>query len=67
MNKLYFQNQVLTPYKKEDLDIANQITVNSEIASTKLIFFRFALWSLIFSIFIIPVSLVTSLLMYRNL
>ena len=63
MNRVYFQDQIQTPYKREDLDIANQIILNSEIASTKFTFFRFALWILIFSIFITLVSLLISLIL----
>ncbi|MEQ8754577.1 MAG: DUF5706 domain-containing protein [Coleofasciculus sp. G1-WW12-02] len=62
MNRLYFQNQVQTPYRKEDLDIANQITINSEIASTKFMLFRICLWLLIFSIIAIFIFLLISFL-----
>jgi hypothetical protein len=66
INRLYFQNQIHTPYGKEDLDIAHQITINSEITSRKFSFFRFALWLLIFSILAIPISLLVSLLLYQQ-
>lgn len=66
MNRLYFESKVPKPYKKEDLDIASQITINSEIASTKFMFFRIALWLLIFSIFIVLISLLIAILVYRN-
>jgi len=67
MNRLYFEDKVQKPYRKEDLDIASQITINSEIASTKFMFFRIALWLLIFSILVVPISLLISLLVYRKL
>ncbi|MEG5036245.1 Pycsar system effector family protein [Microcoleus sp. AT3-D2] len=66
MNRLYFEGTVQKPYRKEDLDIASQITINSEIASTKFRFFRIALWLLIFSIFIVLISLVIAILIYRK-
>ncbi|MEG5063079.1 DUF5706 domain-containing protein [Microcoleus sp. B3-A4] len=66
MNRLYFEGKVQKPYRKEDLDIASQITINSEIASTKFMFFRIALWLLIFSIFIVLISLLIAILVYRN-
>ncbi len=66
MNRLYFEGKVKKPYRKEDLDIASQITINSEIASTKFMFFRIALWLLIFSIIIVIGSLIIALLIYRK-
>ncbi|MBN3876707.1 MULTISPECIES: hypothetical protein [unclassified Nostoc] len=67
MNRLYFDNQVQIPYRKEDLDIANQIIINSEITSIKFIFFRIALWHLIFSIITIGFSLLISVLLHSKL
>ncbi|HEY9296009.1 MAG TPA: Pycsar system effector family protein [Phormidium sp.] len=67
LNRLYFESTIPTPYKKEDLDIAKQITINSEIAAKKFDFFRIGVWLLILSILIIPISLVISLLIYRKL
>jgi hypothetical protein len=67
LNRLYFQNQIPKPYIKEDLDIAHQITINSEIASIKFSFFTFALWLLIISILAILVSLLVNLLLYHSL
>jgi hypothetical protein len=67
MNRLYFENQIQTPYRKEDLDIADEITINAEIASRKFIFFRVALWLLVFSILDISVSLLVSLLLQHRL
>jgi hypothetical protein len=66
MNRLYFEGKVPKPYKKEDLDIASQITINSDIASRKFMFFKMALWLLIFSIFIVLISLVIAILIYRK-
>jgi hypothetical protein len=67
INKLYFEDQIKLPYKKEDLDLANQIIINSEIASIKFRFFVIALWSLIFSFLVIPLSLGSALIAYRSL
>jgi hypothetical protein len=67
MNEFYFEDKLPKPYKKEDLDIASQITINSEIASTKFAFFRIALWLLILSILTIPISNLISLVIYRKL
>jgi hypothetical protein len=67
INRLYFENSIPTPYKKEDLDIAKQITINSRIAATKFDFFRTGVWLLIVSFLVIPISLVISLLIYRKL
>jgi len=66
INRLYCGGKVQKPYKKEDLDIASQITINSEIASTKFRFFRRALWLLILSIFTVLISLVITILIYRK-
>lgn len=67
INRLYFENNIPTPYKKEDLDIANEITINSKIAATKFDFFRIGVWLLILSILAIPISLLISLLIYQKL
>jgi hypothetical protein len=67
INRLYCEGKSIKPYRKEDLDIANQITINAEIASKKFMFFRAALWSLIFSILVTPASLFISLLIYRKI
>lgn len=67
INRLYFEDSIPTPYKKEDLDIAKEITINSKIAATKFDFFRIGVWLLILSILAIPISLVISLLIYRKL
>lgn len=63
MNKLYFDNKLQTPYKKEDIDIANQIVINSQIASVKFAFFRVALWFLIGSFLVVFISGILSFLM----
>ncbi len=67
MDKFYFEDKIPKPYKKEDLDLANQITINSEIASTKFSFFRIALWLLILAILVVPISGFLSLIIYRKL
>jgi hypothetical protein len=67
MNKFYFENKIPTPYKKEDLDLASQITINSEIASTKFAFFRIASWLLILAILAVPIVGFLSLIIHRKL
>jgi hypothetical protein len=67
LNRLYYAVQTNTPPKKEDLDIANQITINSEIAFLKFKIFTFALYFLIFSIITIPICMLISLIVYRRL
>jgi hypothetical protein len=66
VSRLYFANKILPPYKKEDLDIANQIVINSEIAAIKLKLFIAVVWTLIFSFLAIPASLLISLLLYQK-
>jgi uncharacterized membrane protein len=62
LNRLYFDNQISLPYKKEDLDIAGQIVINSEITFLKVKFFVVSLWLLIASIIIIPIPVVANLI-----
>jgi hypothetical protein len=54
MNEFYFDRSIQLPYKKEHLDIASQIVINSEIALIKFKLFTISLWLLIFSFFSIP-------------
>ena len=58
LNHLYLKNQRQILYNKEDLDIANQIVINSEITSLKFKLFVVALWLLIISLIIIGIFLV---------
>ena len=67
MNKLYFENQLSVPYKKEYEDIAAQITINAEIAFLKFQIFTYAVYVLIASILVIPFSILTNLIIYRSL
>ena len=67
VNRLYYENKILLPYKKEDLDIASQIVINSEIASIKFKLSIAVVWTLILSFFVIPISLLTSILLYQKL
>lgn len=67
IDKLYFGNKLKKPYSKECEDLAGQITINSKIASTKFQLFKASLWFLILSIFITPISLILSLLIYGKL
>lgn len=62
IDKLYYDGKVSKPYKKEDLDLTSQITINSEIASTKFEFFRIALWFVIIAIIVAPASHLLSLI-----
>ncbi|BAY45969.1 hypothetical protein SAMD00079811_35760 [Scytonema sp. HK-05] len=67
LNKHYFKNEITKPYTKEYEDIAEQITINSEIAFLKFQVFIYAIYILIASILVIPVSVVISLVIYRKL
>ncbi len=67
LNKHYFAGTINTPYKKEYEDIAGQITINSEIAFLKFQIFTYAIYILIISIIIIPISTLISLIIYRSL
>lgn len=67
LNQHYFDGQLNTPYKKEYEDIAGQITVNSEIAFLKFQIFTYAIYTLIFSILVIPLSVLVSLIIHRSL
>lgn len=67
MNNAYFTPPITQPYKKEYLDIANQIVINSQITMLKFQFFIKAVWSLIISIIIIPLTLLFSLIIYRHI
>ncbi|PSB19888.1 hypothetical protein C7B65_09445 [Phormidesmis priestleyi ULC007] len=67
MNRLYFDDQIKLPFRKEDLDVVSQTIVNSEIASIKFKFFTASLSILILSFFVTPISLLISLLLYRSL
>lgn len=62
MDEFYFDGKIPKPYKKEDLDLASQITINSEIASTKFAFFRQALCLLMLAIFVTLISSFVSLI-----
>lgn len=61
MNRLYFDSQIQPPYRKEDLDLASQIIINSEIASIKFKFFAGSLWILILSFLATPILILLSL------
>jgi hypothetical protein len=67
INNSYFNGSINQPYKKEHLDITNQIITNSQIAIIKFSLFTKAIWILILSILVIPMSLVFSLIVYRHL
>lgn len=67
VNENYFDSRIAKPYRKEDLDIASQIVINSDITCLKFLFFRVSTWLLVLSI-VIPLLLCTlSLIVYRRL
>ena len=66
LNEYYFDNRIAKPYPKEDLDIASQIVINSDITWTKFSFFRVSAWLLLLSI-VTPLILCTlSLIIFRK-
>ncbi|MEA5528800.1 hypothetical protein VB638_04220 [Dolichospermum sp. UHCC 0684] len=69
LNKPYFKGSVdITKEEyKEYKDIAEQITINAEIAFLKFEVFTYAIKVLIASILIIPCSMLISLVIYRRL
>lgn len=67
INNSYFDGSLNQPYKKESLDIANQIVTNSQIAILKFNLFTRAVYILIASILAIPTSLIISFILYRHL
>lgn len=66
LNKQYFEGKLNRPYKKEYEDIAAQITINAEITFLKFQIFTYAIYILIISILVIPVSVIVNLLIYRR-
>ena len=68
LDKHYFDSKLnSTPYKKEYQDIAAQITINAEIAFLKYQVFTYALYFLIASIVVIPLSILTNIILFRSL
>jgi hypothetical protein len=67
LNNHYFDSKLNTPYKKEYQDIAAQITINAEIAFLKFRVFTYALYFLIASIVVIPLSILTNIILFRSL
>ncbi|MCC5621703.1 hypothetical protein [Nostoc sp. CHAB 5715] len=67
LNKYYFEGIINTPYKKEYEDIAGQITINAEITFLKFQVFTYAVYILITSILVIPVSIIISLVIHQKL
>jgi hypothetical protein len=66
LNRLYFDNKIQPPYRKEHLDLASQIIINSEITFLKLKLFVFALWLLIASIAAVPLSLLINFVLQKR-
>jgi hypothetical protein len=67
LNQHYFEGIINIPYKKEYEDIAGQITINSEITFLKFQVFTYAIYILIASILVIPISIIISLVIYRKI
>lgn len=65
LNRLYLDNKVSLPYKKEYLDLASQITINSEIAFLKFKLFFISLWILIIAVISVPICLLISFILSR--
>lgn len=66
INKHYFEGQIQLPYKNEYLDIANQIVINSQIASMKFQLSGVSAWLLIISMCSIPSVLILYFMIYRG-
>lgn len=66
LNDCYFEGKINRNYKKEYKDIAEQITINSEITSRKFQIFTYAIYFLICSILVIPVPIIMSLVIYQR-
>lgn len=54
VNNFYFEQKIQSPYSKECVDLAEQVTVNSEITFFKFQLFTRAVYCLIASIIVIP-------------
>ena len=63
LNDCYFDGKINQNYKKEYQDIAEQITINSEITFRKFKIFTYAVYFLILSILVIPIPIIISLVM----
>ncbi|MEH2256519.1 hypothetical protein [Nostoc sp.] len=66
LNKHYFDSELSSPYKKEYKDIAEQISINAQITYLKYQFFTYAIYVLIVSILVIPLSLIINFVIYRH-
>jgi len=67
ISRLYFENKIQPPYRKDYLDISSQIVINAEIASIKLMLSTISVWLLIISMCSIPSALILSLILYKSL
>ncbi|MFN9405154.1 MAG: hypothetical protein ACK579_09560, partial [Dolichospermum sp.] len=68
LNKHYFDSKLNnTPYKKEYQDIAAQITINAEITFLKFRIFTYGVYVLIAAILVIPLSMLTSIIVFHSL
>jgi hypothetical protein len=65
LNHFYFDDKFSIQGKKEYLDIANQIVINSEITLLKFKMFTFSLWSLIVAIVVTPITVLVSLIVFH--
>ncbi|MEH1888227.1 MAG: Pycsar system effector family protein [Nostoc sp.] len=67
LNRLYFGNTIPDFDKKEHQDLANQITVNSEITYLKFQIFSWALYFLIASITSISICILINLIIFHSI
>lgn len=67
LSQHYFDSKLTIPYRKEYEDIASQITINAGITFLKFKIFTYGVYVLIISILIIPLSILSSLIIYRTL
>jgi hypothetical protein len=66
LNRSYFNSALSNYYVKEYSDLVNQILINSDIAFSKLTFFRRGVYALIVAVLTVPVAVVLSLLFYQT-
>lgn len=68
LNRLYFATNPIQDFdKKENKDLASQITVNSEIAYMKFKIFSWALYLFILSVASIPVCILINFIVFRSI
>ena len=67
INRLYLESSIQNARKKEYLDLASQVSVNSEIAYLKFKIFSWALYTLILSLLSIPIVMIISLIFRHSI